>query len=266
VVISRQVDTGGGVSLLERGVFALLSPIQTLVGRSLFLVSHAWASYVDLRRVRRENGALRSRVDALEFLLQQQQNEADEAARLRKLLELRASLPMDTVTAEVTSRDGAPWFRSVTVDKGRSEGVQLNAPVLSPTGVVGRVVAVGPRAAKVQLLLDRDCGVAVMLKRTRTTAVVTGQVGFADSGTLELTVKYLPSAADVQQGDVVLTSGLDGIYPKGLEVGRVDSTGGASGLFREAATVRPSADFATLEEVIIARTSPGKPVLTESVR
>jgi rod shape-determining protein MreC len=266
VVISHQVDAGGGVSLLERGVFAALSPFQTLVARVITGFERAWISYADLRGVRKDNASLRGEVQNLEFLLQQRESEADDAVRLRELLDLRPILPIETLAAEVTSRDAAPWFRSVTVDKGRDQGVELNAPVLSPTGVVGRVVAVGPSAAKVQLLLDRDCGVAVLLQRTRATAVVTGQVGFADSGTLELGLKYLPTSADVLAGDMVVTSGLDGIYPKGLRVGRVHALGSPSGLFREAATVLPSAQFENLEEVLIARTPKKKPPLNESVK
>jgi rod shape-determining protein MreC len=266
VVISRQVDGGGGVSLFERAVFMTLSPLQILVSRSVTGVSHAWQGYADLRGVRKSNEELQKEVATLEFLLQQRQNEADEATRLRKLLDLRPLLPLETIAAEVTSRDGAPWFRTITVDKGTDAGVTLNAPVLSATGVVGRVVAVGPGAAKVQLLLDRDCGVAVTVERTRATALVKGQVGFADSGTVELGLKYLPSLAEIGAGDVIVTSGLDRIYPKGLVVGRVKSLGSPSGLFREGATVLPAVEFSTLEEVLIAGSRPKKPLFTETVR
>jgi rod shape-determining protein MreC len=266
IVISRQVDGGGGVSLLERGIFTVLSPFQTLVSRGISTISRAWSGYVDLRGVRGENQALRAQVRSLESLLQEQEHEASDAQRLRDLLELKPVLPIQTVAAEVTSRDSEPWFRSVSVDKGTRSGVALNAPVLSENGVVGRVVAVGPTAARVQLLLDRDSGVAVLLERSRASAVVKGQVGFADSGTQELVVKYLASNADVAQGDVVVTSGLDGIYPKGLLVGRILSVGSSSALFREGATVLPSARFSSLEEVLIARTTQAAKPAMEAVK
>jgi len=137
--------------------------------------------------------------------------------------------------------------------------------VLGVGGVLGRVVSVGPAAAKVQLLLDRDSGVGVRIERTRTTAVVTGQVSFEDSGTSELLMKYVPVLADVVVGDVVVTSGLDQIYPKGLVVGRVRSVGKGSGLFKEVA-VQPSANFEAIEEVMVATSPPAPPQLTESVR
>jgi rod shape-determining protein MreC len=266
VVISRQVDGGGGVSLLERGVFMALSPLQILVSRSVRGVSRAWHSYADLRKVEKDNEELRREVGALEFALQQRQNEADESTRLRKVLDLKPILPIETIAAEITSRDAAPWFRTITVDKGAEAGISLNAPVLSATGVVGRVVAVGPGASKVQLLLDRDCGVAVTVQRTRATALVKGQVGFADSGTVELGLKYLPSMAEIAVGDVIVTSGLDRIYPKGLVVGRVKAPGSPSGLFREGATVLPAVEFSTLEEVLVAASRPKKVLFTENVR
>ena len=105
----------------------------------------------------------------------------------------------------------------------------------------------------------------VRIERTRTTAVVAGQVAFSDSGTSELLMKYVPVLADVAVGDVVVTSGLDQIYPKGLVVGRVRSVGKGSGLFKEVA-VQPSANFEKIEEVMVATATPPPPQLTESVR
>ena len=133
---------------------------------------------------------------ALETQLEASREQIGEAARLREILELRPVLPFPTMTAQVIAREGVPWFRNITIDKGLSDGVTLSAPVLGVGGVMGRVVEVGPRAAKVQLLLDRDCGVGVRIERTRTTGVVAGQVAFADSGTSELLMKYVPVLAD----------------------------------------------------------------------
>ena len=133
-------------------------------------------------------------------------------------LELREVLPFPTMTAQVIAREGVPWFRNITIDKGLSDGVKLNAPVLAVGGVMGRVVAAGPHAAKVQLLLDRDCGVGVRIERTRTTGVVAGQVAFSDSGTSELLMKYVPVLADVVVGDVV---DLSGIVPRPVPTGLI---------------------------------------------
>jgi len=265
VIISRQVEGEGGVSLLQRGLWNVLVPPQRLLTSALNGVKGIWTGYVGLRGTRDQNRQLQDRVRALEMQLQATQEQIGEAARLREILELRPILPFPTLTAQVIAREGVPWFRNVTIDKGQKDGVVLNAPVLGVGGVMGRVVSVGPTAAKVQLLLDRDCGVGVRIERTRTTAVVAGQVTFADSGTSELVMKYVPVLADVVVGDVVVTSGLDQIYPKGLVVGRVRAVGKGSGLFKEVA-VQPSANFEKIEEVMVATALPRPPALTETVR
>jgi rod shape-determining protein MreC len=265
IAISRQVDTGGGVSLLERFVFVLLSPVQRAFSGTLHGVSGAWSAYVDLRGVHDENARLKERTRLLETQLQVRQQLADEASRLREVLALQRILPLETVPAEVTSRDGMPWFRTLVLNKGQDDGVALDAPVLSPTGVVGRVIAVSAHAAKVQILLDRDAGVGVLLERTRVTGVVSGQVGVSDTGPNDLVMKYVSTLADVATGDVVVTSGLDRLFPKGLVVGRVRSVLPGSGLFKEI-LVSPSAQFDRLEEVLVVKRSGQDPAFQASVR
>jgi len=156
------------------------------------------------------------------------------------------------VAAQVIGRDGVPWFRTLTLDRGESDGVLLDSPVLSPTGVVGRVFAVGPHAARVQVLLDRDSGAGVLVERSRVPGVVSGQVSGQSSGAEDLVLEFVPERSDVAVGDVVVTSGVDGIYPKGLVVGRVRYVGKGSGLFRDI-RVEPSARFESLEEVLVVR-------------
>jgi rod shape-determining protein MreC len=265
LLISRQVDRGGGTSLLGQIVLGLLSPAQRTVSVSVGGVRDAWGAYIDLRAVQEENLGLKTRVAALETRLQQREPGWREAERLRGLLELRSLLPFDSVAAEVVARDGLPWFRTLIADKGLAAGVRLDTPVVCSSGVVGRVIAVGPFAAKVQTLLDQASGVGVIVERSRTTGVVSGQLGFADSGATDLLMKYVAATADVAVDDVVLTSGLDGIYPKGLVVGRVRAVGPASGLFREV-LVTPSARFDEVEEVLMLKGMPSAPVLTEAVR
>lgn len=267
VAISHQVNAGGR-SLLERAVFAALTPVERVAAAAIGLLSSAWHGYLDLRGVREENRRLAQRAAALETELQQLSHRTAEAERLMALLELKRALPFESVAASVLARDGLPWFRAMTLDKGRLEGVALDAPVICPSGVVGRVVSLGPHAAKVQLLLDRDSGVGVVIQRSRAAGVLSGHVGVADSGSGDrgqLAMKYVPALADVAVGDRVLTSGYDRIFPKGLLVGRVASVGAASGLFREVA-VTPSARFDELEEVLVLQAPPDDAQLTESVR
>lgn len=248
--ISHQVDGGDGLSLLQRGLFSLLSPLQGGLRALVGGVREVWNGYGFHRETYTENRRLEERVRYLETMLQERSHLAHEAERLRELLGLREILPMETLVADVVSRDGVPWFRSLTVNRGTSDGVALDAPVISPTGVVGRVIAVGPRAARVQVLLDRDSGAGVLIERSRVSGVVSGQVVQPETGTADLLLKYVSERADVAEGDVVVTSGFDRIYPKGLVVGRVSYVGEGSGLLKEI-RVEPSARFDRLEEVLV---------------
>ena len=264
-VISNQVDGGGGASLLQRAIFSLLSPLQNAVGFVARSVKGAWSGYVGLRSARVESQRLEEQVRYLELQLQERQHQAREAERLRELLGLRESLPLQTVVAEVVSRDGLPWYRMVTLNKGRDDGIVLEAPVLSPTGVLGRVISLGPHAAKVQLLLDSQGGAGVRIESSRVTGVVSGQVGVEGAAASDLVLKYVPELADVKTGDVVVTSGLDRIYPKGLVVGRVRSVSKGSGLFKDI-LVEPSARFDQVEEVLVVKGTREALVLDQSVR
>jgi rod shape-determining protein MreC len=265
VAIGRQVETAGGRSLVGRGLFLLLSPIQRLGAASVGVVLDAWRSYIALRDAREESLRLSERVRTLEVLLAEKRALAAEADRLRGLLELRQILPLKTIVAEITMRDATPWYRSITIDKGSADGVHLDAPVISPSGVVGRVIAVGPSAAKVQTILDRNLAVGAMVDRSRVAGVVVNRTGLGAEGQPDLLMNYVPALADVVVGDVLVTSGLDRIFPKGLVIGRVVAVGGGSALFREV-SVAPSVRFDTVEELLVVPAVREEPKLTESVK
>ncbi|HSB60791.1 MAG TPA: rod shape-determining protein MreC [Vicinamibacteria bacterium] len=263
--ISHQVDGGGGASLLQRAVFSLLSPLQNGVSAVVRGVSGAWTGYLDLRGTVEENRRLSERLRLLETQLQERAQQARDAERLRELLGLREILPLETTVAEVVTRDGLPWYRTITINKGSEDGLALEAPVISPTGVVGRIIGLGPGAAKVQLLQDRDSGAGVLIARSRVAGVVSGQVGSAEVGSHDLVMKYVPELGDVVVGDLVVTSGQDRIYPKGLVVGRVRSVGKGSGLFKDI-SVEPSARVDRLEEVLVVKRQKEPLLLERSVR
>jgi rod shape-determining protein MreC len=264
VAISKQVERGGQ-SLLGQGLFAFVAPIQAAITGTIRGIGGGWSGYVDLRRVYEQNRALQERVRVLEKQLQDRQEQAQEAERLREMLQLRKELPLQILAAEVIVREGVPWSRTITVDKGAAEGVRLNAAVISATGVVGRVIAVGSHASRVQLILDGQAGVGVRIERSRVTGILVGQPGMPTAATTDLVMKYVPSLADVVVGDVVVTSGLDHLYPAGLVVGRVRSAARGTGLFKEI-LVTPSAQFNTLEEVMVVRTPLPDDTTTQGVR
>jgi rod shape-determining protein MreC len=236
-----------------------------MVGGAVAGVAGTGRGYVDLRRVHAESQDLQERVRVRELQLQEKQEQVREAERLREIAGVKPLIPLDTIVARVIANDGLPWFRNITIDRGHADGVDLNSPVMSAHGVVGRVIAVGPQAARVQILLDKSSAVGVRIERSRITGVVTGKTGFGDVAGGDLDLRYVPVLADVEVGDVVVTSGLDRIHPRGLMVGRVRAVKTGSGLFKEIA-VAPSARFERLEEVMVVRQRPAEPEMTRAVR
>jgi rod shape-determining protein MreC len=263
VAISNQVDGGGGASLLQRWTLTALSPLQSALAAVVRGVGSVWDGYVGLRGAHEENQRLQARVGALEGELQVRRQQAEEAARLRELLGLKQVMPVQSLVAMVIAREGTPFYRTVTIDKGGADGVALNAPVLSATGVVGRVVSLGPHAARVQLLIDPQSGAGARIERSRITGVVSGAgpreseaaraEGARGAPCGELTMKYVAMLSDVVVPDVVVTSGLDRIYPPGLLIGRVCQVRVGPGLFKDV-VVASSARFDSLEQVLVVTT------------
>lgn len=249
VAISRQVDVDG-ISLFERTALAFFAPAQNALSSVSDGVVGAWSSFVDLRRVGQENELLKARLRVVEMQLLSQRAAVEENARLRVFLDLKPRLPMATILADVVARNASPWFKTISIDKGSANGVFQGATVLSPSGVLGRVITVSPNSASVQLLVDRDSGAAVLTEKGRVDGIVSGFQDDADGSPL-LLMKYVPSLAAVTPGEVVVTSGLDQLFEKGLVVGTVLRVVEPVGLFKDV-WVRPSASPAFAEQVFVS--------------
>lgn len=254
VAISRQVDIDG-ISLFERTVVSAFSPVQRAISSMATSASGAWGSFVDLRLVGAENERLKARLRDTDLQLLTQRAAVEENTRLRAILDLKPRLPMQTVLADVVARNPSPWFKTITIDKGSSQGVFYGATVLSPSGVLGRVITVSPTSASVQLLTDRDSGAAVLTERGRVDGIVSGFRDDADGSPL-LLMKYVPSLAVITPGEIVVTSGLDQLFEKGLVVGTVLRVAEPAGLFKDV-WVRPSASPAFAEQVFVSLTTKG---------
>jgi rod shape-determining protein MreC len=202
---------------------------------------------VGLRDVRAENTELKQQLADAQIQLQQQRALADRTRGLDRLLELRERLTLNTVAAEVIASGAAPEFRTLTIDKGTQQGLRPDMAVIAPAGVVGRIVVPSLRAAKVQLLIDRNAAAGALIERSRAQGVVVG------AGDELLRLEYVSEIADVAVGDVVVTSGIDGIFPKGFTIGRIEALDRSGGAYRRI-TVRPAVDFSSLEEVLLVLT------------
>lgn len=254
VLISAQVDLREtGSSPLEVVAFGVFSEAQALVSTGINGFQRSWRRYVALRDVEVENGVLREQLSELTFRLQQERSLTSRTESLQRLLDLRKSIPIRTQSARVIGVDATPYFRIVTIDRGSSDGVRSNLAVVAPEGVVGRVIdPVSRRTSKVQLLIDRNAAAGARLERTRVVGVVS-----AGTGESRLSLNYVSNFTDVIDGDVVVTSGTDGIYPKGFVIGRVTSAGRSDGLYKNI-HIQPEVDFSGLEYVLVVMVARGE--------
>jgi len=248
-LISAQVNPASGLPVLQVVTFGSFSEVQRGTMSIIDGVRGLWSGYIALQQVQQENTALKQEMQTLQIKLQQERAEAQRTDNLRQLLELRERANLDTVAAEVIAGAASPDFRTVTIDKGSSDSLETDMAVISPAGVVGRIILPSRRASKVQLLIDRNAAAGALIERTRVQGVV---VGMGD-GLLHM--QYVPGSADVKTGDLVVTSGIDGIFPKGFVIGTVDHADRGAGAYHEI-VVRPAVDFSRLEEVLIVRTPP----------
>jgi rod shape-determining protein MreC len=246
-LISTQVNAGNGVPLVESVVFGVVTEVQRAAGAVAGASRRSWSRYVDLRGARTENEDLRRTLARVQLELQQQRALVDRLPGLVRLEDLRARLDLDTLPAEVIAAGASLDFRTLTIDRGTRDGVARDLAVIAPVGIVGRVVTPGRRAAKVQLLTDHNAAIGAVVERSRAQGVVMGV------GEDLLRLDYVAETDDVAEGDVLLSSGLDGIYPKGFVIGRVQAVSRANGRFRQI-LVEPAVNFGSLEEVLVVLT------------
>lgn len=248
-LISVQVSNATGLPLVQVVTFGTFAEVQRLTMSAVDGVRGIWTGYIGLRQAHVENEALKEELRALQVRLQEERALAQRTEGLRQLLELRDRAGLETEAAEVIAAAADLDFRTITIDKGSDEGLQADMAVISAAGVVGRVILASGRAAKVQLLIDRNAAVGATIERSRAQGIAMGV------GAGELHMQYVPGTADVSVGDLVVTSGIDGIYPKGFVIGTVESVDGGRGTYHEI-VVRPAVDFTRLEEVLVVLTPP----------
>jgi rod shape-determining protein MreC len=249
ILISAQVNSRSGVPVLEAVTFGAFAEAQRGTSSVVDSLRHVWANYVGLRSVRAENEALKRELGDALVKMQEQAALVGRAEGLAKLLELKERMPLQTVAAEIIASGATSDFRTLTINKGSLQGIQNDMAVVAPLGVVGRVVTSSPRAAKVQLLIDRNAAAGAMIERSRAQGVA---VGVGDD---TIRLDYVSETSDVVVGDQVVTSGIDGIFPKGFIIGRVSDVQRSGGAFRRI-TVQPAVEFGRLEDVLIVVTVP----------
>ena len=246
VLISAQVQSKAGVPVIESVTFGAFSRVQGVLASAIHGTRHVWGSYVALRGAHSENEQLRRQVGDLEVRLQEQRALAARAVQLQELVNLRSSTQLPLLAAEVIAGNPNPGMRTLTINRGSSDGVTADMAIVAPRGIVGRIVGQpASHASIVQLLIDRNAAAGAIVERSRAGGMVVG----ADHDP-PMSMDLVSNLADIKAGDIVVASGVDGIYPRGFVIGQVQSAERGAGLYYRV-TVRPAVEFTSLQEVLV---------------
>lgn len=208
----------------------------------------------ELRRASIENAQLRQQVEQMQTELRDTRERAAQAQRLEQLFQLTESSQYQTVVANVIARDPSMWFDSLTIDKGRWAGVEVNMPVVTPGGIVGRVISTSPVSAQVMLVTDEKSGAGGVVGQLGQSNAMGSIKGMGELGLLEM--RYVSGLEKVQAGDSVLTTGQDAIYPPGYKIGDVIEVRPGSATQALVIHIRPSAGLERLKEVAVLKYRP----------
>ncbi len=248
LLLSAQITRDQKVRLIQVWTVAVFDPFARALRGMSDATTAAWKSYRELWQAQQQNQELQIQLVAARAQVQQLSEEAAEGHRLRELLEFRNRLPFQTVAAEVIATSPGEASRAIFIDKGTDAGLTPDLAVITPAGVVGKILTVFPHTAQVLMITDSSSGAACTLERSRVQGILKG-------GKLnQCQVHYVMNESPVALGELVLTSGLDQIYPKGLPLGTVAQT--ADGNIYKNITVKPTAALDRLEGILVVLKPP----------
>jgi len=234
---------------VEQLIVEITAPFQKLIKRTINFTKDFWLNYFCLIDVRHENSGLKLEINSFRRENSRYKELLATHERLRKLLQFKEVIRRPVIAAQVIGLDPTGWFKSIIIDKGKKAGLKWDMPVVNASGVVGRIVSVSIDYAKVLLIVDQNSAVDCLTQQSRDRGMVKGL------STDVCKMDYMAKSSDALVGEMVITSGLGGIFPKGLPVGRISRVKEVSGEFFKEIEVTPSVDFSKLEEVLVIQTA-----------
>ncbi len=244
-LVTVQVKSGR-LTFMEKPVLAVSGFIERIITGPFRFAESVVKGYIFLVRTERENGRLKDEVEQLKLETSITNELLIENERLRDLLNFKKLHPPASVMAQVIAKESSPSSRTVTINKGADDGIQKDMAVITPAGVVGRIQTVLSGTAKVILLTDPGSTLAVRVQRNREEGLLEGKISTC-------ALKFVSYYADIQEGDLLITSGLDGIYPKGLPVATVTKVTRHEASAFQTVLAEPAVGFSRLEEALVLR-------------
>jgi rod shape-determining protein MreC len=229
----------------EQLIVEITAPFQKLVQNTVKATEALWLDYFSLVNVRGENSRLRKEIDTLRVENRRYRELLATHQRLKELLQFKQRIDYQVLAAQVIGRDPTGWFKSIIIDKGKSDGLAVDLPVVNARGVVGRIVSIAPNYAKVLLIIDQNSAVDCLIQRSRDRGMLKG---LSDEF---CRLDYVVKSSDVIEGDRLITSGLGGVFPKGLSAGSILKVTEVTGELFKDIQVSPDVDFSKLEEVLV---------------
>ena len=244
-LLSSNSDLGPTWNPAEQFVIEITAPFQKLIKQTTKSTEELWLNYFRLVDVHHENTQLKNEIHALKMANSRYRELLATQERLEELLQFKQTINRPVLAAQVIGRDPTGWFKSVIIDKGKWAGLRLDMPVVNAFGVVGRVVSVSSNYAKVLLIIDQNSAVDCLVQRSRDRGMLKGLMSEICK------LDYMAKSNDITVGDIVVTSGLGGVFPKGLPVGRILDVKEISGELFKDIKIRTAVDFSKLEEVLV---------------
>lgn len=241
----------GGTIITGKIISAVASPLQYGITSTTKGIKAIWASYIYLINVNRENALLKNEIEKVK----EENNQLLEAVflnnRLKDLLLFKQELAAATEAADVIGIEISGWIKTMTINKGASDGIKRDMVIATPLGIAGRIIDVQSTTSKAFLVTDPRCAIDVIVQKTRVKGIAEG------NGTDRLLLKYVRHEDDIHVGDILISSGLGGIFPKGMAVGEIVRVEKGEDNFFMDIEAKPSADLKKLEEVMIIKENPG---------
>lgn len=235
-----EVARCGGVLVSE-----VVAPIHSAIMIARDGGQNLWFRYLYLVGAATENGSLREQLQRTEGALAAISEVRQENNRLRAILQFSSNTSLEGVVAAVIGEEPSGWVRGILINRGTSSGVMVGMAAVHARGVVGQVIAAGPNSARILLIDDHSSGVDAIVQESRVRAIVAG------TGPSSCELKYITNESAIRPGEIVVTSGMDRIYPKGLILGTIISAHQNNALLFQTVQLKPAVDFAKLEEVLI---------------
>lgn len=244
-LLSSNSDLGPTWNPAEQFVIEITAPFQKLIKQTTKSTEELWLNYFRLVDVHHENTQLKNEIHELKMANSRYRELLATQERLEDLLQFKQTINRPVLAAQVIGLDPTGWFKSVIIDKGKWAGLRLDMPVVNAFGVVGRVVSVSSNYAKVLLIIDQNSAVDCLVQRSRDRGMLKGLMSEI------CRLDYVAKSNNITVGDIVVTSGLGGVFPKGLPVGRILDVKEISGELFKDIKIRTAVDFSKLEEVLV---------------